>query len=116
MICVITAAHVHMGVITHQEAINAVQLFIDMGGGRYSLWRTLGFSSRAEAEERLESGISHYTDVPPSDCAGSLAVRLNIAHIPDRKLAATLTFGVCRFQVALENMIRERRTNSAQAS
>jgi len=105
MIAVLTAAHLVAGVIARPQLPNLLQLYIDGPEAPTDLWRTLGYSSRVEAQRHLESSVQLYADSSPDEWPKSLMQRLEIANVPDRKLLANLLVGVVQFGTNAHHMV-----------
>ena len=105
MIAVLTAAHLLAGVITRPQIGDLVQLYVDGPGAPTDLWRTLGYTSRAEAQTHLKSTVYLYADTKPDEWPKSLMQRLQVTKVPDRKLSANLLVGVVRFGTNAHHMI-----------
>lgn len=104
MLIVLTAAHVHAGVIDASNVDEVVSVYVAGPEGTQDLWRSLGYSSRSEAQLHLSSSIPLYAKAVPTEWSGLLSRRLDVAHVSDQRMAAALFVGVVTFTQTAREM------------
>jgi hypothetical protein len=112
MIAVFTAAHVHAGALDPDDLSGVVDILVDGPNGSQDLWRTYGYTSRAEAESSLTQAIDSYVASDPQGWPTLLNAALDVSSIPDERLAANLFVGTVRFAQTAEDMLPFLRQNA----
>ena len=105
MIAVFTAAHVQAGALDPDDLASVVDILVDGPNGSQDLWRSYGYTSRAEAESGLTQAIDSYVATDPQEWPTLLNAALDVSSVPDEKLGANLFVGIVQFAQTAEDML-----------
>jgi len=92
-------------VIAEQDIDGVIAFYVDGTGRAHELWRTLGYTSRSEAQLHLRNSIAAYSTAAPEGWSQLLLSRLGVPDIPQPKLAAHLIVGTVRFSDTVRSMV-----------
>jgi hypothetical protein len=105
MLALFAAAHVHADVVGVPDLPGVVDILVDGPNGSSELWRSYGYTSRAEAKDGLTRTIDAYVSALPEGWSSILASALDTAAVPDRRLGAQLFVGTSRLAQTAEDML-----------
>ena len=105
MVILFTAAYLAAEVIGEKDIDRVIALYVDGTERARELWRTLGYSSRSEAQLHLTNSIAAYAAAASAGWSQLLLLRLGVADIPDTKLAAHLIVGTVRLSETMRGMV-----------
>jgi hypothetical protein len=107
MVILLTTAHLAAQVIAEQDIDGVIAFYVDGTERAQELWRTLGYTSRSEAQLHLRKSIAAYSAsaAAPEGWSQLLLSRLGVPDIPQPKLAAHLVVGTVRFSETVRSML-----------
>jgi len=112
LVSLFTAAHVHAQVLDPRLIPAAVDLILYGENGSLQLWRTFGFTSRADGFHGLVAAIQAYATIPPGNWSVRLVEALDASSIPDTRLRANILIGAVRVAQTTESMLPLLRSNA----
>jgi len=113
MVAILSAVHVQAGILEDGDLPQLLEIYVDGPDGTQDLWRSYGYTSRAEAVEDLSSAIGEYVKSDPEQWTAVLGSKLDVPGLPDKKLAANLFVGVIRFAQTAQGMMLYLRSHKA---
>jgi hypothetical protein len=100
MVSLLTTAH-----LAAQDIDGVIAFYVDGTEQAHELWRTLGYTSRSEAQHHLRNSIAAYSAAGSEGWSQLLLSRLGVPDIPQPKLAAHLIVGTVRFSETVRSMV-----------
>ena len=116
MVILLTTAHLAAQVIAEQDIDGVIAFYVDGTERAHESWRTLGYTSRSEAQLHLRNSIAAYSAAGPGRWSKLLLSRLGVPDIPQPKLAAHLIVGAVRFSETVRSMAQVLRQQNGPTS